>query len=321
MILVAALATALTWPAAEADGQAAAAESAAVVECRVDNDPDARVWQLVRQGEGAEAHWRLTLRSTSLGSRTVDLPLPDDRIVMAPDRVSASSASGNGGLAVDLVAAAEGGSVLDVFINYELEVNVWRDLSPDVEQMNTGGPRRDARCVILAQPIGEGTSEWTVSAGTGWGVPVFGYGSNNGFVFQSLSWGRVLTPPRGRGPLRGRFTWAIEVVPIFVQHDPERAYGFGFSPLVWRWSLEPRGRLAPFVELGGGGLWTTADVPGETTQANYTMHLTVGIRVLNSGGRGALLGYRFDHISNGNRVQPNPGVNAHVIVVGWTLIR
>jgi hypothetical protein len=179
----------------------------------------------------------------------------------------------------------------------------------------------EARGEIQPQPMSPAASEWTVSAGTGWGVPVFGYGSNNGFVFQALSWGRVLTPPHGRGLLRGRFTWAIEVVPVFFQHNPERAYGFGFSPLVWRWSLEPPRRYAPFVELGGGGLWTTEDVPGDTTGANYTAHVMAGIRLRNRSGRGALLGYRFTHISNGNRVDPNPGINAHVIVVGWTLVR
>jgi hypothetical protein len=119
--------------------------------------------------------------------------------------------------------------------------------------------------------------------------------------------------------LRGRFAWGVEVLPFFVQYHPVRSYGVGVSPLLWRWSFETRGRFAPFVEMGGGGLWTNADVPGETTRANYTAHLTAAVRVLRGGARGALVGYRFDHISNGNRVQPNPGVNAHVLVIGWTL--
>jgi hypothetical protein len=197
-----------------------------------------------------------------------------------------------------------------------------RDDDPDSSGWESprDGEGSEGRGKTQPQPMPAAASEWTLSAGTGWGVPVFGYGSDNGFLFQSLSWGRVLTPPLGRGLLRGRFTWAIEVLPIFFQHNPERAYGFGFSPLVWRWSFEPR-RYAPFVELGGGGLWTTEDVPAETTRANYTAHVMAGIRLRNHNGRGALFGYRFTHISNGNRVDPNPGINAHVIVVGWTMAR
>ena len=35
-------------------------------------------------------------------------------------------------------------------------------------------------------------------------------------------------------------------------------------------------------------------------------------------GRGVIVGYRLHHISNGNRVARNPGVNAHMLVIGWT---
>jgi hypothetical protein len=166
-----------------------------------------------------------------------------------------------------------------------------------------------------------GNTEWTVSAVAAWGVPVFGYGIDNAFSFPSLSWGRVLTDVRGAGPLRGRFEWAIEVIPFFAQYDPERAYGVGISPLIWRWNFEPHGRWSPFAELGGGLLWTNVDLPSETTHANYTLHGSLAVRVLGEKARGALLGYRFEHISNGNRVDPNPSVNAHAIVVGWSMFR
>ena len=74
----------------------------------------------------------------------------------------------------------------------------------------------------------------------------------------------------------------------------------------------------PFAEVGGGALWTTAAVPAGTSCTNFTTYAGAGLRVLGANGRGMVVGYRLHHISNGNRVALNPGVNAHMLVVGWT---
>lgn len=119
----------------------------AVVECTIDADPQHRVYRLVDHGTRRDPQWWLTLRSESLGDRIVELPLPDARVDRGTDRLRLTSASRNGGLAVELAAEAEY-SRLDVFVNFELEVNVWRDLSPEVEQMNTGSAA-GVRCRVL----------------------------------------------------------------------------------------------------------------------------------------------------------------------------
>lgn len=163
-----------------------------------------------------------------------------------------------------------------------------------------------------------GADEWSIAGAAGWGVPIFGYGIDNAFAFPALSWARVLTRPAGHGLLRGQFQWGVEVIPLFTQFTPDRAYGVGVSPLLWRWNFEPRAHASPFAELGGGVLWTNRDLPPETTRANYTVHVTLGVRVLGARSRGATIGYRFEHISNGNRANTNPSVNAHAVVVGWS---
>ncbi|MCA1585955.1 MAG: acyloxyacyl hydrolase [Acidobacteria bacterium] len=190
---------------------------------------------------------------------------------------------------------------------------VWAQVAPVSQPTSTETP--------AAEPLRLGASEWTVAAVTGWGVPVFGYGVRNSFSFPAVSWSRVLTGSRGRSWWRGQFEWGVELVPFFAQYNPRSAYGLGVSPLVWRWNLEPGRRLSPFAELGGGVLWTNVDVPSNTTRANYTAHVTLAARLLGDKRRGAIVGYRFEHISNGNRVDPNPSVNAHAIVVGWSLFR
>lgn len=170
-------------------------------------------------------------------------------------------------------------------------------------------------------PLRAGHNEITVGGGVAWGVEIFNSTTGHDFAFQSLSWGRVLTAPRGPGALRGRLQWAVEVVPVFGQYEPHAVYGVGLTPIVWRWNLEPRGRALPFLELAGGALWTTEPVPDRTTGSNFTAHVGAGVRWLRAARQGFVLAYRFHHISNGNRIDRNPGVNSHQVYAGWTWIR
>ena len=60
----------------------------------------------------------------------------------------------NGGLTV-LIQPESGAYRLDVFVNFELEVNVWRDLSPDVEAHEYRRPaaRCDLSRLVVSQRI------------------------------------------------------------------------------------------------------------------------------------------------------------------------
>ena len=118
--------------------------------------------------------------------------------------------------------------------------------------------------------------------------------------------------------LRGRFAWAAEATPIFAQTAPAGIYGFGFAPVVWRWNFEPRPRWSAFGELSMGGLWTTDPIPEDTSRANFTAHWGGGVRLRSARPHALLLGYRFQHISNGNQLGSNPGVNSHVVLAGWS---
>lgn len=166
-----------------------------------------------------------------------------------------------------------------------------------------------------------GTSEWMLTAGPAFGVVIFHSAAGHRYTVQTVSWGQILSSPRGSGWWRGRFEWAVEVVPVYVQYAPTRTYGVGFSPLVWRWNFEPRDKLAPYAELAGGALFTGDPVPERTAKANFTAHLGTGVRIFLREQEALILGYRFSHISNGNRLDRNPGVNAHVLQFGWSYFR
>jgi hypothetical protein len=166
-----------------------------------------------------------------------------------------------------------------------------------------------------------GASEWMVAGGPAWSASILQSATGHHYALQTVSWGRILMGPRGAGILRGRFEWAIEGVPFYAQYSPQNTYGFGITPLLWRWNFEPVGRLAPYVELGGGALWTRDPVPVRTTTSNFTGHTGAGVRIFIGPSEAVVLGYRFHHISNGNRLEANPGVNAHVLQFGWSHLR
>ena len=121
-----------------------------IAECALTGDPGSRVYQVIDRGATQEPRWLLRLSATALGERRIDLPMANATIERREGRLSIVSVSANGGASVQIDAAAGSGpSTVDVFVNYELEVNVWRDLSPDVEQMNTHGVPAPARCHVL----------------------------------------------------------------------------------------------------------------------------------------------------------------------------
>jgi hypothetical protein len=67
-----------------------------------------------------------------------------------------------------------------------------------------------------------------------------------------------------------------------------------------------------------GGLLTTDPIPEDTGRINFSAHWGGGIRLHPRGGNAILLGYRFQHFSNGNQLGTNPGVNSHVFIAGWS---
>jgi hypothetical protein len=165
------------------------------------------------------------------------------------------------------------------------------------------------------------TIEWAFVGAAGSAVSINGSKADRYFLMQSASWGRVLTRSRGPRPLAGRLELAVEVVPAFLMVQPQRTFGFGVTPLVVRWNLEPRGRLQVFADLAGGLLRSAEPIPEETARVNFTAQAGAGLRIAASARHAVLVGYRLHHLSNGGRAALNPAVNSHVIFGGLALMR
>ena len=290
-----------------------------VATCRVPDDPQQRTWSLVRR----DAAWLVVFRSRALDRPAVELRLPGaaPSITSAETRVSFKSA--NGGRSVEW-RIVDGDSTLDLYVNHGLEVNIEADLDPAVDLMNTDGAI-EVRCgpSSPAPPAefaarASADSEWIVAAGAARSVNLFQSTAGRAYAVQTIGWARTLTRDLRFGPVRGRFAWGVEAMPLFAQFSPSAIYGVGVAPVVWRWNFPPRPRYSVFAELSMGGMWSTEPIPENTSRGNFTAHWGGGVRLRPRGASAVVIAYRFQHFSNGNQLGSNPGVNSHVVVIGWS---
>jgi len=152
---------------------------------------------------------------------------------------------------------------------------------------------------------------------TGGGPSVPGGSSDTSVWNVGLRYGWILTRPHGPGFLKGRFEYAVDVVPVFMVFQRyNTAYGAGFSPLGLKWDFAARGRIEPYLELGGGTLFTNHQVPIGTSSVNFTPSAALGMHLLDDKYAFSVE-LRYLHISNAGLSSPNPGVNTLEVRVGW----
>jgi hypothetical protein len=148
-----------------------------------------------------------------------------------------------------------------------------------------------------------------------------GHGSNGvwqhtGVWTAGFRYGWVITAPHGPGFLRGRFEYAVDAVPVFVIFQPTNtAYGAAVNPFALIWDFDTHGKIVPYIDLGGGALFTNTQVPPGTSHVNFTTSGALGVHYL-AGKLTWTADLRFMHISNAGLVTPNPGLNTVELRLG-----
>lgn len=170
-------------------------------------------------------------------------------------------------------------------------------------------------CTLLAQAgPQEGGHEFQIWTGGGHGTS--GSQSGDGVFNIGLRYGWILTDAHGPGFLRGRFEYAVDAVPLFlVAQSTNTAYGFGVNPFALKWNFASRRSVVPYIDVGGGALFTNVKVPEGTSHVNFTPSGALGVHCLRRKYNWSAE-VRYMHISNAGISRPNPGINTVQVRLG-----
>ena len=163
----------------------------------------------------------------------------------------------------------------------------------------------------------EGGHELEIWSGGGYGVK--GVAQHTGVWETGVRYGWILTSPHGPGFLRGRFEYAVDLVPLFLVFQPgSTAHGVALNPLGLKWDFDTHRRIVPYAELSGGSLFTNNQVPTGTSRINFASSGGIGLHFL-TGKVTWSTDVRFMHISNSGISALNPGINTVQLRlgVGW----
>lgn len=132
-------------------------------------------------------------------------------------------------------------------------------------------------------------------------------GRGNTGVFQAgFRLGRVLF----QAP-KGNLEYSVDFIPVYYIVQQQNAYGISFTPFNLKYNFTSFHRTIPYLELGGGVLFTTHDVPDGTNGVNFTPQAGIGLHIPMRSGSHRYLGValKYIHISNAGLSVPNPGIN------------
>jgi len=156
---------------------------------------------------------------------------------------------------------------------------------------------------------------WTGAGGDPIGTPKITLG--NGLWTAGARYGWILTDAHGPGVLRGRFEYAVDAIPVLVVFQPGgAAYGIGVNPWIMKWNFVARGRVSPYIEIGGGLVFTTRQVPLGANKFNFSPTGAIGVNLLR-GKYHWSVEFRYLHISDAQITAFNPGTDTFGFRVGF----
>ena len=170
-------------------------------------------------------------------------------------------------------------------------------------------------CRAHAQALPEAGQKWNWDLSV-WAAGETGEENTNSFA-ESQIWsagvfvGRPITRQRGSGWWRGSLEYAFDLMPVFETRGNQRIHGGGFDPVILRWnSALHTSRVSPYIELAGGAVITSSNLPpGNTSKFNFTPKGGGGFYLRTRKRQSLDIGISWSHISNANLGVDNPEFN------------
>ncbi len=122
--------------------------------------------------------------------------------------------------------------------------------------------------------------------------------------------------------------YTADLIPVAVINFPDQstlptvrktAYAIGITPFGIQANFRPAKKYQPFADLSGGFMYFNKQVPNDLgTKFHFTAALGGGVEVRLNEKRAVTVGYKYYHISNGQRGEINPGFDNNLFYVGYT---
>ena len=108
----------------------------------------------------------------------------------------------------------------------------------------------------------------------------------------------------------------------YTQFLRTRAYGSGISPVGFETDFLPAKRIQPFLSTNGGVVYYDQRVLSpEGSQWMYTIDFGCGLHFFRKARQDWSLGYRYQHLSNANISEHNPGTDANTFYLAVSRFR
>jgi len=104
-------------------------------------------------------------------------------------------------------------------------------------------------------------------------------------------------------------------VPIHIVRAPYSSYMTGIN-VYHKWQITSNDTLHPYALIGGGGLYTNADIPGTSSKIRGTYGVGLGLQLNINKDFKYSIETRFHHVSNGSIKSPNDPLNSHKVLIG-----
>jgi lipid A 3-O-deacylase len=121
---------------------------------------------------------------------------------------------------------------------------------------------------------------------------------------------------RGEGWYRNRRSLLIEL-PVHFLKEPQEPPMFGITFNAC-WTFLAHTRYQPYVLVGGGPLYTQAEIPGTSSRLKGSYQAGAGLKI-DLASAIVRMEYRFHHVSNGGIKDPNDPLNSGKLLVGFQL--
>jgi hypothetical protein len=106
-------------------------------------------------------------------------------------------------------------------------------------------------------------------------------------------------------------------LPLHLLHSPSEPPMFGVTfNSCWTFLAHPRYR--PYLFVGGGPLYTHAEIPGTSSKVKGSYQVGAGLK-LDLESASLNLEFRFHHVSNGGIDEPNDPLNSGKFLLGFRL--